>query len=87
MLLFFYRKNEFIFCFDNYIINNYAFEFRRFCISQSLVNNIFVTVHDAINDYANFCKCYKQLIFFYYVRGMFKQLRNYLRHCSNCQIH
>ena len=83
----FYRENEFIFRFDDYTIDNHAFESRRFCIFQFFVDEIFDTIHDAINDHVDFRKCYERLIFFYFIRRLFKQFRDYLRHCSNCQIY
>ena len=74
-----------IFHFDDYIIDEHAFEFRRFCIFQFLIIEIFDTIHENNNDHSNFDKCYE--IFFYFIRELLKQFRNYLRHCSNCQIH
>ena len=87
VFLSFYRKNEFIFRFDDYITDNHAFEFRKFCIFQFLVDEILDTIHDAINDHVDFKKCYERLIFSYFIRRLFKQFRDYLRHCSNCQIY
>ena len=84
---FFYRKNEFIFRFNDYITENHAFESRKFCISQSLIVDIFDTIHDVVNDHFEFQKCYERFTSFYFIRELFKQFRNYFRHCSNCQIH
>ena len=85
--LFFYRKNNFIFRFDDYITDEHAFEFRRFCVFQSLITKIFDTVHESNNDHSNFDKCYERIFSFYFIRELSKQLRDYLRHCSECQIH
>ena len=49
-----------------------------------MINEIFNIVYDDVNNYLNFHKCYKQFIFSYYIRDLFKQLRNYLRHCFQC---
>ena len=79
---FFYRKNNFIFCFDEYIIDSYVFESRKLCILQLFITKIFDIVYDAKNNHANFRKCYKQLIFFYFMKRLFKQLRDYIRYYS-----
>jgi hypothetical protein len=34
----------------------------------------------------NFVKCYDIISFFWYIHELFKHLRQYLQHCSNCQI-
>ena len=85
-IFFFYRKNDFIFRVDDYI-SDHAFQFRRLCISQSIVDEILDTFHDVVNDHFDFIKCYERVSIFYFIRDFFKQLREYLRHCSNCQIH
>lgn len=83
----FYRENGLIFRSDGYTTGSHAFEPRRLCIPQPLVSDIFATVHGAANGHAGFRKCYEQLASSYYVRGMSRQLRDYLRHCPDCQIH
>ena len=84
--VFFYRKNELFFRFDD-VTNNHVFEFRRFCISQSLIDEILNLYYDLVNDYSNFDKYYKRVMSFYFIRELIKQLRDYFRHCLNCQIH
>ena len=83
----FYRKNDFIFRFDDYITDEHAFEFRRLCIFQQLIADILDTIHDSSNDHSEFAKCYERVFSFYFIRGLSRQLRDYLRHCSKCQIH
>ena len=85
-ILSFYRENDFIFRVDDYIFDH-AFQSRRLCISQSIVDEILDTFHDVVNDHLDFAKCYERMSVFYFIRDFFKQLREYLRHCSNCQIH
>ena len=79
----FFRKFDVIFCFNNDNIER-VFVFRKFCILQFIIDEIFNIVHDDVNNYSNFHKCYKQFIFLYCIRNLFKQLRNYLRHCFQC---
>ena len=57
------------------------------CISQSLIDEILDTFHEFVNEHFDFIKCYERMIVSYFIRDLFKQLRDYLRHCSNCQIH
>ena len=71
-VFFLYRKNDLIFRFDEYIIDNHVFEFRRLCISQLFITKIFDIMHDANHDHFDFRKCYEQLIFFYFMRRLFK---------------
>ena len=82
----FFRNFDVIFRFDNNNIER-VFVFRKFCILQFMIDEIFNIVYDDVNNHSNFHKCYKQFIFLYYIRNLFKQLRNYLRHCFQCQIH
>ena len=82
----FYRKNDFIFRVDDHT-SDHVFQSRRLCISQSFIDEILDTFHDVVNDHFDFVKCYERMSIFYFIRDLFKQLRNYLRHCSNCQIY
>ena len=75
----FYRKNDLFFRFND-VTNNYVFEFRRFCISQSLINEILNLYHDLINDYSNFNKYYERVMSFYFICELIKQLRDYFRY-------
>ena len=62
-LLFYKREDDLIFRFDDIIINDHAYELRRFCISHLVVQNILQLAHDKI-DYVNYAKCYEQICFF-----------------------
>ena len=79
---FFYRENELIFRFDDYTTDSHAYEFYRFCIFQSIIQNIFVVVHD--DSHSNFARCYDKIIAFYYIRNLFKYLKDYLQYCFKC---
>ena len=83
----FFRKSKFIFRSNNLITNVHAFVLRKLCIFKFLVDEIFNTIHDAANEHNDFHKCYERLIFSYFIRNLFFQLRVYLRHYSDCQIH
>ena len=72
----FYRKNELIFRFDNYIIDNHVYKFHRFCVFQSIIQNIFIVVHD--DNHSNFVRCYDKITVFYYIRDLFKYLKKKL---------
>ena len=85
-ILSFYREQDFIFRINDHTFDH-AFQFRRLCISQSLIDEILDTFHDFVNEHSDFIKCYERMTIFYFIRDFFKQLRDYLRHCSNCQIH
>ena len=82
---FFYRKNELIFRFDDYIIDNHVYEFHRLCIFQSIIQNILVAAHD--DSHSNFVRCYDKIAVFYYIRDLFRYLRNFLKHCLKCQTY
>ena len=81
----FYRENELIFRSDDYIIDNHVYEFHRLCISQSTIQNIFVVAHD--DNHSNFARCYDKIAIFYYIRDLFKYLKNFLKHCFKCQTY
>ena len=54
MLLFFYQQNELIFRSNDSTIDEHAFEFRRLCISQSLIVEILDIIHEIVNEYSKF---------------------------------
>ena len=81
----FYRKNELIFRFDDYIIDNHVYEFHRICIFQSTIQNIFVVAHD--DNHSNFVRCYDKITIFYYIRDLFKYLKDFFKHCFKCQTY
>ena len=77
----FYKKNGLIFRFDDHV-----YESHRLCISWSVIKNILKIVHD--NDtHSEFARCYEKIVSFYYIRDLIRYLRNYLKHCSKCQIY
>ena len=83
--LFFYKKNDLIFRSNNFIIDNHVYEFRRFCIFHFVVSNILRLIHD--DEHANYAKCFEKMFVSYYIRDLFRYLRDYLKHCSKCQMY
>ena len=81
----FCRKNELIFRFDDYIIDSHAYESHRLCIFQSTIQNIVVAAHD--DSHSNFVRCYDKITISYYIRDLFKYLRDFLKHCFKCQTY
>ena len=57
----------------------------RFCISASLKQKIFQLIHDQTH-HENFHRTYDRIAFFVYIHQLFKRLRTYIAHCSNCQL-
>ena len=42
------------------------------------------TIHD--ENHVEFARCYEKITSFYYIRDLFRYLRNFLKHCFKCQI-
>ena len=84
--LFFCKKeNDFIFRSNDFIIDDHVYESRKLCISHSIVQNILELIHD--DEHFDYVKCFEQIIFFWYIRELFRYLKNYFKHCSNCQVY
>ena len=91
IILFFYREKKntfdenFIFRSNDFTIDDHVYEFCRLCIFHSIVQNIFQLIYD--DDHFDYVKCFEQMFVSYYIRDLFRYLRDYLKHCSNCQIY
>ena len=59
---FFIKKNDFIFRLNDFIINNYVYESRRFCISHLIIKNILQLTHNEKKHF-DYVKCFERLIF------------------------
>ena len=81
----FYRQNELIFRFDDFIINDHVFEFRWLYIFSSIIQNILVMTYN--NNHSNFARYYEKITFIYYIRDLTRYFRDYLKYCSKCQIY
>ena len=84
-LSFYKRKNDFIFRFDDYIIENHDYESNRLCISHSVIQKMLKMTHD--DSHLEYARCYDQIASSYYIRDLSRYLRDYLKHCSKCQIY
>ena len=80
----FFRKNSLIFRTDGFITDSYAYEPRKLCISHSVVANILKMIHD--EDHEGFARYYEKISTSYYIRSLIKYFREYLKHCSECQV-
>ena len=82
----FERENhELVFRIDD-SIDDHAFTSRRLCVSDAIVKNVLEIVHDDSNDHSKYTKCYEQIASTWYIRDLIRQLRDYLKYCSKCQI-
>ena len=82
---FFKKKNDLIFRFDDIITDDHVYESRRLCISHSIIQNILRLIHD--DDYDKYVKCFEKISISYYIRNLSRYFRDYLKHCSKCQIY
>ena len=81
----FYRKNvDLIFRSNDVTFDDHAFEFRRLCIFATIISNILTTTYD--ESHVEFARCYEKIASSYYIRDLFRYLRNFLKHCFKCQI-
>jgi hypothetical protein len=62
----------------------HAYEFRRLCISFNIISDILHIAHS--DNHSGFVKCFNIVFSSWYIHDLFKHLREYLRHCSQCQI-
>ena len=79
------RDHELIFRVDD-SIDDHAFISYRLCISDVVVKDELKIVHDDSNDHSEYAKCYEQIVSTWYIRDLIRQLRDYLKYCSKCQI-
>ena len=57
---------------------------RRLCISSNCVKKIFDIAHE--KSHSKFNICFEIIARFWYIRDLTRQLRDYIRHCSDCLI-
>ena len=82
----FYRENDLIFRDDDLVDTDFnSYETRRLCISYLAINDILKMIHD--EDHSDFAKNYDKISASWYIRDLAKYLRDYLKHCSECQIY
>ena len=56
----------------------------RLCIPTAVVPDILAVAHG--NGHPGFQRCYEIISNSWYIRGLTKQLRTYIRHCPDCLI-
>lgn len=62
------------------------FLFKRICVSQSMIKNILIMIHNSANDYAKFDRIYDKLMNAWFIHDFLKQSSDYLKHCFKCRI-
>ena len=62
---------------------NFDDECERLCIFNAFEQEIFELAHDR-QHHKSFYKSYDRIVNFIYIRYLFKYLRTYINHCSNC---
>ena len=65
---------------------DHGFTPSRLCVSNSCVQTFFEVAHSGGN-HPGFAKCYDIISRQWYIRGLTRQLREYLRHCPQCQLY
>ena len=80
----FERDNGLIFHLDD-ATGDHAFTHRRLCVPDNAVKQFFEIAHSS--DHIGFAKMFEVLSKQWYIHGLARQLRNYLRHCPQCQLY
>ena len=75
-----------IFHSNGIITDDHAYEPRRLCIPHPVIQDILQLTYDEI-DHAGFARCYEQICSSWYIRGLSRYLRDYLRHCPRCHAY
>ncbi len=82
----FYLSNDgLIWRIDNYT-SDHAFAPERLYVPDSCVKDFFDIAHDK-NGHIGRDKCHEIIARQWYIRGLGRQLREYLRHCQQCQLY
>ena len=82
----FYRGEDgLIFRSDGFTTGDHAYEPRRLCIPHPVVKDILQLAHDE-GGHPGYAKCFERLTSSWYIRGLSRYLRDYLKHCSKCQV-
>lgn len=84
--LLFCKKDGLVYRIEGYTSGDYAFVPQRLCIPSSTVREIFEAVHDG-NSHLGFARTYERIASSFYVCNLTEKLKEYLRHCLECQVH
>lgn len=82
--LLFCRENDLIYRLEGYASGDHALIPRRLCISKTVIKDILDTAHDS--NHGGFARCYERVASSYHVKNLANHFREYLRHCSACQV-
>lgn len=74
-----------IFRSDGITTGDHAYQPRRLCIPRSVVSDILALGHN--EGHHGFAKCYDFISASWYIRGLSRHLRAYLKHCPQCQVY
>ena len=74
-----------IFRSDGFTTGDHAYEPRRLCIPHPVVADILQLAHD--DGHAGYAKCFEQISASWYIRGLSRYLRDYLKHCPQCLVY
>ena len=82
----FYRGEDgLIFRSEGITTGDHAYEPCRLCIPHSVVPDILRLAHD--DGHAGYARCFEEISSSYYIRGLSRYLRGYLKHCPQCQVY
>ena len=84
-LLFYRELNDLIFRSNEFTSKNHAYESRRLCVLWLAIQNILKTAHD--DSHLEFARCYEKIFSSYYIRGLSRYCRDFLKHYSKCQAY
>lgn len=59
---------------------------QRLCVPSNLVKEIFMIAHGNNNGHPGFQRCYEIVSTSWYIHGLTRLLRNFIRHCPECLI-
>jgi hypothetical protein len=80
----FILKNDDLIYRSHEIALEHVYKLKKLCISSIVIKNILKIAHDA--EHSDFVECYDIISFFWYIHELTKYLRQYLQHCSDCQM-
>ncbi len=82
----FYRGTDGLIWRIDDVTSDHAFAPERLCVPNACVKDFFDTVHDK-NGHIGRNKCHEIIARQWYIRGLDRRLREYLRHCPQCQLY
>ena len=59
---------------------------RRLCIPAAVVKDVLAVAHTA-EGHMGFARCYERVAGSWYIRGLTRYLRDYLKHCPECLVY